>query len=157
MNLSKAVVLKRLPLDTPVRNICPFDVDAVGLDDFVFDALLLMTRYNRRRLAIHSNGGYVGFIEDIDILGLFAGNSQLVPGRIDQAHGLDELMAPAHDIQAQVERLHRQGVKVEAIAEITSHLNARLFAKLFELVAPPSIRDSGCLMLMGPKAAASRR
>jgi CBS domain-containing protein len=149
MNLSKAVVLKRLPLDTPIRNICPFDVTAVGLDDFVFDALLLMTRYNRRRLAIQSNDGYIGFLEDIDILGLFAGNPQLIPGRIDRARSLDDLIAPAHDIQAQVERLHRQGVKVEAIAEITSHLNARLFVKLFELVAPPSIRDSGCLMLMG--------
>ena len=149
MNLSKAVVLKRLPLDTPIRNLCPFDVTAVGLDDFVFDALLLMTRYNRRRLAIQSDGGYVGFLEDIDILGLFAGNSQLIPGRIDRARSLHDLMAPAHDIQAQVERLHQQGVKVEAIAEITSHLNARLFVKLFELVAPPSIRDRGCLMLMG--------
>src|SRR5215207_632688 len=149
MNLSKAVVLKRLPLDTPVRNLCPFDVTAVGLDDFVFDALLLMTRYNRRRLAIQSNDGYIGFLEDIDILGLFAGNPQLIPGRIDRARSLDDLIAPAHDIQAQVERLHRQGVKVEAIAEITSHLNARLFVKLFELVAPPSIRESGCLMLMG--------
>src|SRR5215204_5740960 len=149
MNLSKAVVLKRLPLDTPIRNICPFDVTAVGLDDFVFDALLLMTRYNRRRLAIQSNDGYIGFLEDIDILGLFAGNPQLIPGRVDRARSLDDLMAPAHDIQAQVERLHRQGVKVEAIAEITSHLNARLFVKLFELVAPPSIRDRGCLMLMG--------
>jgi CBS domain-containing protein len=149
MNLSKAVVLKRLPLDTPIRNICPFDVTAVGLDDFVFDALLLMTRYNRRRLAIQSNGGYIGFLEDIDILGLFAGNSQLIPGRIDRARSLDDLTAPAHDIQSQVERLHRQSVKVEVIAEITSHLNARLFVKLFDLVAPPSIRDSGCLMLMG--------
>src|SRR3954463_2066817 len=149
MNLSKAVVLKRLPLDTPIRNLCPFDVTAVGLDDFVFDALLLMTRYNRRRLAIQSNGGYIGFLEDIDILGLFAGNSQLIPGRIDRARSLDDLTAPAHDIQAQVERLHRQSVKVEVIAEITSHLNARLFVKLFDLVAPPSIRESGCLMLMG--------
>jgi CBS domain-containing protein len=80
---------------------------------------------------------------------LFAGNSQLIPGRIDRARSLDDLMAPAHDIQAQVERLHRQGVKVEAVAEITSGLNARLFVRLFELVAPPSIRDTGCLMLMG--------
>lgn len=40
-------------------------------------------------------------------------------------------------------------MKVEAIAEITSDLNRRLFVRLFELVAPPSIREQGCLILMG--------
>ena len=52
MNLSKAVVLRRLPLDTPVRDICHFDVVAVDADDFIFDALLLMTRHNKRRVAV---------------------------------------------------------------------------------------------------------
>ena len=149
MNLSKAVVLRRLPLHTPIRDISHFDVTAVGPDDFIFEALLSMTRHNRRRLAIKSDGAYVGFLEDIDILGLFAGNSQLIPGRIDRARALDDLAVAARDIQAQVERLHRQGVKVEAIAEITSDLNGRLLVKLFEMVAPPSIRENGCLMIMG--------
>lgn len=149
MNLSKAVVLKRLPLDTPIRDISHFDVTAVEPDDFIFEALLSMTRHNRRRLAIKGNGAYVGFLEDIDILGLFAGNSQLIPGRIDRARALDDLSVAAHDIQAQVERLHRQGVKVDIIAEITSDLNARLFVKLFDMTAPASIRENGCLMLMG--------
>ena len=40
-------------------------------------------------------------------------------------------------------------MRVEAIAEITSDLNRRLIAKLFELIAPPSIREAGCLMVMG--------
>ena len=48
-----------------------------------------------------------------------------------------------------MERLHRQGVKVEQIAEITSDLNRRLFVKLFDLLAPPAIREHGCLMIMG--------
>jgi CBS domain-containing protein len=149
MNLSKAVVLRRLPLHTSIRDISHFDVTAVCPEDFIFEALLMMTRHNRRRLAIKDDSAYVGFLEDIDILGLFAGNSQLIPGRIDRARTLDDLAVAANDIQAQVERLHRQGVKVEVIAEITSDLNARLFVKLFEMVAPPSIRENGCLMIMG--------
>ncbi len=74
MNLSKAVVLRRLALDTPVREVCHFDVVSVDGGDFIFDALLLMTKHDKRRLAIRSNGDYVGFLEDIDILGLLAGN-----------------------------------------------------------------------------------
>jgi CBS domain-containing protein len=149
MNLSKAVVLDRRPLDTKVQEICHFDVVAVDAGDFVFDALLAMTRHNKRRLAVRSNGEYVGVLEDIDLLGLVAGNSQLIPGRIDRAQRLDDLASAAADIQNQVERLERQGVKVEAIAEITSDLNRRLLTRVFDLTAPASIRAAGCLMVMG--------
>ena len=149
MNLSKAVVLDRRPLDTEVRVVSHFDVVAVDEDDFIFEALILMTRHSKRRLAVKANGGYIGVLEDIDILGLVAGNSQLVPGRIDRAQNVDDLAQAAQDIGRQVERLAGERVRVEAIAEITSDLNRRLVTKLFEMIAPPSIRDSGCLMIMG--------
>jgi CBS domain-containing protein len=149
MNLSKAVVLLRRPLEAPVREACRFDVISVDLDDFVFEALLLMTKHDKRRLAIRANNDFVGFLEDIDILGLFAGNSQLIPGRIDRARSINDLAAAAQDIEAQVERLHRQGVKVDVIAEMTSDLNRRLFKRVFEMAAPSTIREAGCLLLMG--------
>jgi CBS domain-containing protein len=149
MNLSKAVVLRRLLLETAVRDVCHFDIVSVDLDDFIFEALLLMTKHDTRRLAIRSNSHYVGFLEDIDILGLFAGNSQLIPGRIDRSRSIDDLAGAAQDIQAQVERLHRQGLKVDVIAEITSDLNRRLLTQLFGMTAPPSIREAGCLLVMG--------
>jgi CBS domain-containing protein len=149
MNLSKAVVLDRRPLDTQVRAVSHFDVVTVEQDDFIFEALILMTRHSKRRLAVRANGSYVGVLEDIDILGLVAGNSQLVPGRIDRARSLDDLAPAAQDIGRQVERLAGERVRVEAIAEITSDLNRRLATKLFELIAPSSIREAGCLMIMG--------
>ncbi|WP_431269055.1 DUF294 nucleotidyltransferase-like domain-containing protein [Dankookia sp. P2] len=149
MNLAKAVLLQQLPLDTPVRQVCHFDVIAVDAEDFIFEALLLMTRHDKRRVAVRTAGEFTGFLEDIHILGLVAGNSQLIPGRIDRARTVADLAGPAQDIQGQVERLHRQGVKVEQIAEITSDLNRRLFVKLFDLLAPPAIRAQGCLMIMG--------
>jgi CBS domain-containing protein len=149
MNLSKAVVLNHHPLDTPIRNLCHFDVVTVRPDDFIFEALIQMTRHNKRRLAVVDDGGYVGVLEDIDILGLVAGNSQLIPGRIDRAQTIDDLARAAADIRSQVERLAKEAVRVEAIAEITSDLNRRLIAKLFELAAPLSIRENGCVMVMG--------
>jgi CBS domain-containing protein len=149
MNLSKAVVLDHRPLDTPVRAICHFDVVSVDQDDFIFEALILMTRHSKRRLAVQANGSFVGVLEDIDILGLVAGNSQLVPGRIDRAKNIDDLAQAAQDIQRQVERLAVERVRIEAIAEITSDLNRRLVTKLFEMTAPASIRGGGCLMIMG--------
>lgn len=148
-NLSKAAVLNRMPLDTKVRDVAHFQIHAVDADDFIFEALIKMTRHRVRRLAVMSDRKYIGTLEDVDILGLVGGNSQLIPGRIDRARNIEELQRPAHDIQSQVERLHRQGVKVEVIAEITSDLNRALFAKVFDIIAPPSIRENGCLIVMG--------
>jgi CBS domain-containing protein len=148
-NLSKAAILSKLPLTTPVGECTSWNLITVADDEFVFDALITMTRHNKRRLVVTRDGDTVGVLEDIDILGLFAGNSQLIPGRIDRARSIDDLAAAAADIQSQVERLHRQGIKVHDIAAITSDLNRHLFRKLFAMIAPASIRDAGCLMVMG--------
>jgi CBS domain-containing protein len=149
MNLSKAVVLRRMPIEAAVRPICHFDVIALAPDDFIYSALILMTKANKRRVAVHDGTRYVGILEDIQLLGFLAGNAQLVAGRIDRAGGLTELGVAAREIGEQVRLLRRQGVKLEVIAEIVSDLNRRLFARLFEIVAPPAIRSGGCLLVMG--------
>jgi CBS domain-containing protein len=148
-DLARSAVLKGAPLDAPARGIASFDIISVDADDFIFEALIKMTRHNKRRLAVTREGEFAGVLEDIDILGLVAGNSQLIPGRIDRAHSAAELEEPARDIQNQVERLAQQGVKVEVIAEITSDLNRGLMTRLYELIAPPSVKEAGCLMVMG--------
>lgn len=148
-DLAKRIVLEGHTLSTKIRDVCHFDVASINIDDFIFDAVIAMTHHNKRRLAIESNGQFVGVLEDIDILGLVAGNPQLIPGQIERAHTIDDLIPTASDIQSQVERLHKQGARVEVIAEITSDLNRRLFAKVFNLVASPAIREAGCLIVMG--------
>ena len=40
-------------------------------------------------------------------------------------------------------------MKIDVVCEIVSDLNRHLHAKLFSLVAPKSIRESGCLIVMG--------
>ena len=52
-----------------------------------------------------------------------------------------------------MQRLNEQGVKVEVIAEITSDLNRNLISKIFELTAPASIKENGCLFVMGSEGA----
>ena len=96
MNLSKAVVLDRRPLGCQVREVCHFDVVSVGQDDF-FRGVVLMTATASGGLR-SPRGRLVGVLEDIDILGLVAGNSQLVPGRIDRAQSIEDLVQAAQDI-----------------------------------------------------------
>jgi CBS domain-containing protein len=149
MNLSKAVVLRRQPIEAPVREFAHFDVVTLRPDDFVSTALLLMTKHNKRRVAVHDGKRYVGILEDIDLLGFLAGSAQVVAGRIDRASSQEDLAIAARETAAQVRTLRRQGVKVEIVGEVISDLNGRLFSRLFEIVAPAEIRTSGCLIVMG--------
>jgi CBS domain-containing protein len=149
MNLSKAVVLRRRAIESPVREFTHFDVVTLRPDDFVSSALVLMTKRNKRRVAVHDGERYVGILEDIDLLGFLAGSAQVVAGRIDRASSEADLQIAAREISAQVRTLRRQGVRVEIIGEVVSDLNRRLLSRLFEMVAPSEIRTSGCLVVMG--------
>jgi CBS domain-containing protein len=60
MNLSKAVVLQRMPIEAPVRSLAIFDVVALSPDDFVYSAMILMTKAGKRRVAVHDGTHYVG-------------------------------------------------------------------------------------------------
>lgn len=122
---------------------------SVRPDDFVSSALLLMTKYNKRRLAVRDGEQFVGILEDIDLLGFLASSAQVVAGRIDRASSPQDLAIAAREIEAQTRALRRQGVKVEVIAEIASDLNRRLLSRLFEMIAPAELRTSGCLIVMG--------
>ena len=147
--LSKAVVLNRMPIEAPVGPIAHFDLLSLSPDDFVYSALILMTKTNKRRVAIYDGATYVGILEDIELLSFVTGNAQLVARRIDRASSLADLTIASREIGEQVRLLRRQGVKIQVVCEIISDLNRRLFAKLFDLRAPTAIRIGGCLVVMG--------
>lgn len=156
MNLSKEVVLRRKPISSPVRASTHFDLVSLQLDDFVYSALLAMTKHNKRRVAVHDGLQYVGILENIDLLSFIGGSAQLIAGRIALAGNIEELCASAKEIDVQVRMLRRQGLKVEVIAEIVSDLNRRLMAKLFDVTAPEPIRTAACLIVMGSEGRAEQ-
>src|SRR6185369_789521 len=128
MNLSKAVVLRRQSIQTPVGALANFDIVSLRRDDFVSSALLLMTKHNKRRLAVRDGAELIGILEEIDLLGFLAGSAQVTAGRIDRASSQQDLATAAREIETQTRVLRRQGVKVEVIAEIVSDLNRRLLS-----------------------------
>jgi CBS domain-containing protein len=148
-NLTKAAILDRQPIEASVAQVTQYNVIAVTPNDFVSIALLRMTKHNKRRVAIVEHGAYVGVLEVTDLLSFLAGNSQFVARRIDRATKIPDLALAATKIEGQTRMLRRQGVKIEIVSEIVSDLNRHLFAKLFQLVAPKSLREKGCLIVMG--------
>lgn len=148
-DLADAAILRRLPLEAAVGGIAQYKLIAVNSEDFVSRAVMQMTKYNKRRVAVAQGGEYIGILEDIDLLSFFAGNSRLIAQRIDRAGSAHELAPLANEIQNQIRLLRRQGVKFEVVSEIVSDLNRHLLAKLFRLIAPDSIARKGCLIVMG--------
>jgi len=148
-NLANAAILMRLPIEDPVDSVTQFMVVGVDADDFVSIALLKMTKHNKRRVAVMENGVYIGVLEDINLLSYLAGNSQLVAARIDRSTTVADLAIGAAEIEGQMRMLRRQGVKIEVVGEIVSDLNRHLMAKLYGLVAPKSIAQKSCLIVMG--------
>jgi CBS domain-containing protein len=148
-DLMDAAVVGRLPIDGPIGPLIRGPIVSVSTDDLISTALLKMTKHNKRRLAVEKDGAIVGVLEDIDLLSFLAGNSQLVAGRIDRAVNVAELARAARRIDPQIRMLRRQGVKIEVVMEIVSDLNRRLHDKVFALLAPPSIREVACLIVMG--------
>ena len=148
-DLVDATIVNRRPIDDPVGPLVRHPVICVAPDDFVSIALLRMTKHNKRRLAIAEGGEFVGVLEDIDLLSFLAGNAQLVAGQIDRASTVADLASAAQKIEPQIRTLRRQGVKIEVVSEIVTDLNRRLHAQLFSLIAPASIRERGCHIVMG--------
>jgi CBS domain-containing protein len=148
-DLLDAAICDRRPIEGPVGPLAHRPIVCVAPDDLVSTALLKMTKHNKRRVAVAANGDFVGVLEDIDLLSFLAGNSQLVAGRIDRAASVADLARGARKIDPQIRNLRRQGVKIDVVCEIVSDLNRHLYAKLFSLVAPKSIRESGSLIVMG--------
>ena len=148
-DLLNAAILHGCSTDSPVGPLIHSPVVCVAPDDLLTTALLRMTKHNKRRVAVAENGEFTGVVEDIDLLSFLAGNSQLVAGRIDRASSVADLARAAQGIEPQIRTLRGQGVKIDVVCEIVSDLNRRLHGKLFSLVAPPSIRKPGCLIVMG--------
>jgi CBS domain-containing protein len=148
-DLMNAAILDRRPIESPIGPLAHSPIVYVAPDDLVSTALLKMTKHNKRRVAVAENGRFVGLLEDIDLLSFLAGNSQLVAARIDRASSVADLARAAQTIDMQIRTLRRQGVRIDVVCEIVSDLNRHLYAKLFALLAPPSIKEAACLIVMG--------
>jgi CBS domain-containing protein len=148
-DLVNGAILERRSIDSPIGALAHQPIVCVASDDLISTALLKMTKHNKRRVAVVEEGAFIGVLEDIDLLSYLGGNSQLVAARIDRASSIADLARAAQKIDPQIRTLRRQGVKIDVVCEIVSDLNRHLHAKLFSLVAPKSIRESGCLILMG--------
>ncbi len=143
-------VLDGRPLDAlAVRELATFKLVSISPDAPLFDALALMIQHQVHRLVVAEGDRIAGLLEQLDLLSFLSNHSYLITVQIVQAQDLDALGEQAAKIARFVALLYRGGTKVGQIGKLVQALNAKLFERTWQLVAPPGLLADSCLFVMG--------
>ncbi|MBF0611110.1 MAG: CBS domain-containing protein [Magnetococcales bacterium] len=149
VNIRDAVAGEGIDPKSPVASIAQRNPVVADGNDYLFDALLTMTRHQVNRLLVKQANGPEGFLELADLLGYWSNQSHLVGARIERAENLQQLREAAERIPFAIQTLFLKGVKVRFVARMMRELNRRLLAKLFSILAPPELIANSVLVVMG--------
>jgi len=142
-------LLMRLPDSTPIGDLATYNLCTIDREDFLFNALVLMTENAIRHVVVTKGGEIEGIFEQADLLGYLANSSYVIASKLDRARTRADLDGAAAAIPNLVRSLFGRGVKPRYIARIVTDLNRKLFRRVFEQVSPPELQEGVCLMVMG--------
>ena len=147
--LQRAIVDGR-PLHTlAVRELATFELVTIAPDAPLFDALALMIQHQVHRLVVAEGDHIHGLLEQLDLLSYLSNHSYLITVQIVRAQDLAALRAAAAQITRLVALLYRGGTGVGQIGRLVQALNAKLFERAWQLIAPPTLQAGSCLFVMG--------
>ncbi|MEO7338460.1 MAG: DUF294 nucleotidyltransferase-like domain-containing protein [Caldimonas sp.] len=147
--LQRAILDGRPLNHLPVGDLASFPLVTIGPREAMFDALALMIRHQVHRLVVADGERIVGLLEQLDALSFLSNHSYLITVQIAQAQDLGALEAAATQITRLVTLLHRGGTRVGQIGTLVQALNAKLFERTWQLVAPAQLVADSCLFVMG--------
>ncbi len=148
-DLREALLADRAPAQIPVREFARFKMIEVQADAEVFEALWLMVRHRVHRILVRDGAAVLGVLSQLDLVSFFADHSHLIGVQIDEADNLEVLTQAAQRLDRTVINLQASGIDVDRIARLVGELNLRLFARAWQLLAPPEVVDNTCLVVMG--------
>ncbi len=147
--LKKEIILNGVCFDQPCSKIAQFPFICVSYDDFLFEVLMLFTKYSIKRVGVLKDEKLIGIIYQVDVLSYFANHIHLIDIQIQKANTIDELKLASIDITKAVKSLFSKGVKTTYIAKMVAQLNTKVYEKLFLLIVPNDLQNSCSLLVMG--------
>lgn len=149
-DLLDAVILQHLPLDTDVSDIASYRLIRIKPDDYLFNALIIMTQQQIERVVVMGdNRKLYGIIELTDVLSQFSTHSHVIGLRVERAQTIDELREASFGLTDLIKGLISTGVKTRFVMELLAALNSRILSKLFDLIVPQEVHPHVCLIVMG--------
>jgi len=148
-DLLNALVMKGATQEQPVVAIAHFELVAAGPDQYLFEALVKMTRHEVARVVVVDQGQPVGVVELTDVLSYFSSRSYMVSLELEQADDLEALIRASARLPGLVQALMAQGVKLRFVMDLLAALNGRIVNKAFQFLIEPRYRTQSCLLVMG--------
>ena len=143
-------ILNGTPLDQlPVGTLANFSLLTIKPSDQVGDALAMMLRKRVHRLVVKEGDHVVGVLEALDVFSFLSNHSHLLSVKIETATDIDALAQSAKQMTQMVTSLYRSGTRVSLMARLVQDMNARLFERAWQLIAPPELVQNSCLFVMG--------
>ena len=148
-DLLRGLALKGFDLEAPVGALASFPVISIDQNDFLFNALLKMTRFGVDRLLVRQTDGFSGVLHQKDLMSLFANQSGLVMLTLERAETFADLKQVVVQIDQLVAGLSNKGVKTHYIAKLVNELHRKLQAKLWAQLDPDQAYEGVTYLVMG--------
>jgi len=148
-NLRERVLLGGVLVEDEIGKIATHTLISIDKNDFLFNALLIMTQNGIKRVVVKEGEEIIGVLEQLDLLSYFANHSHLIAVQIDKAQKLDDLKALGGDFKNLIVSLRAKGVKVRYITKLLSSLNEKIYKKLFDMCVDEALQKDCALILMG--------
>ena len=143
------IVLNRMSFDEPISKLATFGIKTVDANDFLFNAQIKMTKYGVKRLIALEGEEIVGVLDLISLTSFFASHTYSVMMEVDNTTTVEELKTASEKFVNVIRTFYAKGVKVRYISKVISQLNDKLFAKLYDLLAPEELKKQAALIIMG--------
>jgi len=143
-------ILDGTPLDRlAVRGLTNFSLIKVRPSDQLGDALAVMIKHKVHRVVVAEGEQITGVLEALDLFSFLSNHSYLINIQIQDSRDVASLKVAAAQITRLIALLYRSGTKVNMIARLVQELNAKLFERAWQLLAPPDLLANSCLFVMG--------
>ncbi len=153
-DLRRRVLAEGRPYDTPVSEVMSTDIQTIESTQYLFEALLMMLRYNVHHLPVVERRRPIGVIGHSDIVAHETHNSLFVGRNIFHCNSVDELEAMSEDATACFVRMVNEGSDSHmigsAMATIGRSFKQRLLALGEEKLGPPPVPY--CFLALGSMA-----
>lgn len=157
LGLFSSTTLQRAILDgrslntLAVGEFASFPLVTVRAGDAMGEALMLLLRRRVHRLVVlnDEDNGVKGILEALDLFSFLSNHSWLIAVRIEHADTLEALEQIGSQITDLVATLQRSGTRIDIMARLVQQLNARLFERAWQMMAPREVLQNTCLFVMG--------
>lgn len=148
-DILNAVVLNGGSVDEDVATIATYRLITCKPDDFLFNALVIMTQQQIERVVVMEGDTLVGVVQLTDVLSYFSSHSHVIGLRLERASTIEDLREAASGLNNLIKALISTGVRIRFTMDLLAAMNKRIIAKLFDLVVPVDMQPHVCLIVMG--------